>query len=365
MKLLVTLSLAFASLFAAAQTNSEVSSSEKVAEFTSMLVDYEVVDGKLVALTKRKREYFVYFTNTNGVEVYQTLELKYLSDLFVDCMGNVYVTTIDSAYRLSISDFVQVEEGLDLPTYRSSIKNCEAIFDYTLVRSVEDNMLVVEPIDNDVYANTPELNVIQYFSPQYKYGPFQDGYQRNSPYPGNLDARLLVDHSNAYVPAPSQTNSDGSVSNVPVRTSADRIAPPTKTKNRSFSSASNFVQEWLPDDLTSYKVGDSLWVIDKTTGSLGVYSNDGILNRFNKINGFEESDRIVYDAENESIYFARYEVQSYLVNQLSSNGEVQPIMTLDSVSRFEKLMANNGFIYTIRSKGAVKSIYQTSLKINE
>ncbi len=125
------------------------------------------------------------------------------------------------------------------------------------------------------------------------------------------------------------------------------------------------MQEWLPDDLTSYKVGDSLWVIDKTTGSLGIYSNDGILNRFNKINGFEESDRIVYDAENESIYFARYEVQSYLVSQLSSNGEVQPILTLDSVSRLEKLVANKGFIYSIRSKGAVKSIYQTSLKINE
>ncbi len=190
MKLLITISLAFASLFAAAQTDSEVSSSEKVAEFTSMLVDYEVFDGKLVALTKRKREYFIYFTNTKGVEVYQTLELKYLSDLFVDCMGNVYVTTIDSAYRLSIADFVQVEEGLDLPTYRSSIQNCEAIFHYSLVRSAENNMLVVEPIDDDVYALTPELNVIQFFSPQYKYGPFQDGYQRNWPPGGNLDARL-------------------------------------------------------------------------------------------------------------------------------------------------------------------------------
>ena len=187
----------------------------------------------------------------------------------------------------------------------------------------------------------------------------------NSPPRGNLDARLQVAPKDAYVTGRQPTNSDGSVSNVPTRTSADRIAPPAKTKNRSYSSTSNFVQEWLPDDLTSYKVGDNLWVIDKTTGSLGIYSNDGILNRFNKINGFEDSDRIVYDAENESIYFARYELENFMVNQLSSNGEVKPIMILDSVSKFEKLVANNGFIFNIRSKGAVKSIYQTSLKINE
>jgi Cu2+-containing amine oxidase len=73
-------------------------------------------------------------------------------------------------------------------------------------------------------------------------------------------------------------------------------------------------------------------------------------------------DRIVYDAKNESIYFARYEVQSFLVNQLSSNGEVKPILTLDSVSKFEKIVADRGFIYNIRSKGAVKSIYRIELK---
>ncbi len=362
MKLLATIYLAFASIFVAAQSDSEKSSSEEVAEFTSLLIDYEVFDGKLVALTKRKREYFVYFTNTKGLEVYQTLELKYLSDLFVDCMGNVYVTTIDSAYRLSVSDFVKVEEGLDLPTYRSAIQNCEAIFDYTLVRSVEDNMLVIEPIDDDVYASMPELNVIQYFSPQYEYAPFADGSQRISRPSGSLDGRLQVDRNNAYIPATSQSNSDGSVSNVPVRTSADVLRQSTKAKSRGYSYSPNFVKVLRSDDLISYKVGDSLWVIDKTTGSLGVYSDDGILNRFSKITGFEDSDRIVYDAEHEAVYFARYESQNFLLNQLSSDGEVQPIMTLDSVLKFEKILANNGFIYTIRSKGAVKSIYRTSLK---
>jgi hypothetical protein len=366
MKLLVTIYLAFVSLFAAAQTDSELASSEKVAEFTSMLIDYEVVDGKLVALTKRKREYFVYFTNTNGVEVYQFLELKYLSDVFVDCMGNVYVTTIDSAYRLSIADFVQVEEGLDLPTYRSSIQNCEAIFDYTLVRSAENNMLVVEPIDDDVYASTPELNVIHHSSEQVipsSNKNFSRSRARNS---SNMDAGLVADQRNAYVPSVNSTNTDGTGANTLSRSSPDLLAPvprsnpfPGGTPDPSERASANTVT--VNHELKSFKMGDSLWVIDRSARALCVYSSEGVLNRLMSIEGFNYADDVLYDAETEIIYVARLGHEKLVVSTLNDQAELTKVQEIEALLKPIDLMVNDGFLHYVTASGPVKSINRVGL----
>jgi hypothetical protein len=137
---------------------------EEVTEFHSLLIDYEIYDDNIVAITKNKREYFIHFTNLKGEEAKETLEIHNPNDLEIDAKGNLYVIRLDQALHIRITDRIEVVNTVELESYNDTIKNRVAYFDESEVKTLSKTELFLQPKGRSLNKLNSEPFVISFHS---------------------------------------------------------------------------------------------------------------------------------------------------------------------------------------------------------
>ena len=143
--------------------NKSKSNTETLVKFESKLIDYDVHDGKIVALVENNRENFIYFSDEDGAKLFETIDVSSPTGLEVDCLGNLQVLSQDSAVQFEIGNTVSRSRSMELVKYHSSISNCEAYFSENIVRRFSQGLLVYEPIEDARYKETPVISRIQFW----------------------------------------------------------------------------------------------------------------------------------------------------------------------------------------------------------
>ena len=310
---------------------------EELVNFTSTLIDYEVYNDKVVAITKKNREYFLFYEDTKGAKLYESIDIFFATDLEIDCMGNLFLVGVDSAIQLDISDHVKQVHTLGIDAYKTNIRTCKALFEESLVRESFNNSLIYEPIDDSVYAKHPVLFTIQVWSDDFV-SPGD-----NAPNPSRIsadDATLQDDlRLNLRKDIVSQPRSNsGSDAGVELR--------------RTYGEAS---------ELTAFQVGDSLWVFDENTELMLIYDEHGKSDGIMEIDRLAPSFNICQDRQNQEVYFLSTDGSRRLIQKVDVNGVLDKGVSFYKGFSRSSLKISNGHLYFRDSKGVGESIKRVRL----
>ena len=311
---------------------------ESVAEFSTPVIDYEVVNGKLVSLTEKNREFFINYTSPSGAQLFQTIDVEKPLGLFTDCMGNVFVETIDSAFQLSIGSFVDVAYGLDQATFKDAVVSCQAYFDSILVRRLPDQSLILEPVDEAQYAQKPVINHIA-----YNWIDVEEYMRRNL--------------SGDSLPEMDVSQMDAEVNNE--RPHKNFYSTPGGGYARSYiydrpdyHRRGGIVLNTVPEDqqlnynhLTAIELIDSLFILDRTLHLLLKLSMNGEWDTLVKINGVDESTRYQYDRTAEKLYVMEENFEFFTLKELLADGTFSRPFQLESFPKKRDFRIDKGFVY--------------------
>lgn len=334
----ITLILLFFSLNFVHAQSLDAEKHEEMANFTSVLIDYEIHKDKIVAITKKNREYFMYYENEKGEKLFESIDIFFATDLEIDCMGNLFLVGVDSAIQLDISDHMTKVQSLDIDTYRFNISTCRALFDESLVRTSYNNSLIYEPIDDSVYANHPVLYTIQIWSNEYSRSFVRTNDPHwNTPKDATLKDNRLINIQN-----------DQLSTSAPIRRTG-RIIPSTKKYH-------------VANELTAFQVGDSLWVFDKKNELLFVYDQYGKTSGLKNIDGLPVDFKLSQDRRAQDVYVLSNEGGgSRRIQKVDKNGELnEGVMFYKGFSR-SSLKVSNGYLYFRDSKGPGETIKRVRL----
>lgn len=312
-------------------------SHERLVNFRSVLVDYEIHNDKLVALTKKNREYFIYFTDTKGSKLFESFEIFFPTDLEIDCMGNLFVVGLDSAFQLNITDFVEKVQSFDLETYQSHIQSCQAYFDSNLVRASVGNSLIYEALDDSLFKIQPVLAVIQVWSGQRDYITELSSNRRVA-----KKDYSLVDNRRLNI------RNDGFSSPYPAKSSN------SPTTNRVSSRRA-------PSNLSAFQRNDSLWVIADEDEILFIYSNAGECTNIAAINGLPFKYRFEQDRTTSEVFSMTTNSSTVNIQKINRNGELESTGTFYKGLTKSDLKISNGYLYFRDSKGIGESIKRVKL----
>lgn len=310
---------------------------ERVAEFSTPVIDYKVVNGKLVSLTEKNREFFINYTSPSGAQLFQTIDVKKPLGLFTDCMGNVFVETIDSAFQLSIGSFVDVAYGLDQETFKDAVVSCQAYFDSILVRRLPDQSLILEPVDEAQYAQTPVIKHIA-----YNWLDVDDVVRRKSTGDSlpNMDTPEEVADVNNERPRKNYYFTSAGFTRSYIYERPDY--------HRRGGIVLNTVpedQQLNCNDLTAMKFSDSLFILDKTSDLLLKLRMNGEWDTLVKINGVDETTRYQYDRTAEKLYVIEEDFEFFTIKELRADGTFSRPFQLESFPKKRDLRIDNGFVY--------------------
>ncbi len=181
-------------------------------------------------------------------------------------MGNVFVETLDSAFQLSIGSFVDVVYGLDQETFKDAVVSCHAYFDSILVRRLPDQSLILEPVDEAQFAQTPVIKHIAYNRFDVE----------------EFERRILTGDSLPEVDTIQVVAEDGNVQQFnyihysPMGYSGSYIYDKPYHGNGGIVLQTKPVDQQLNcNDLTAMKYNDSLVILDKTLNLLLKLSMNG------------------------------------------------------------------------------------------
>ena len=311
---------------------------ESIAEFSTPVIDYEVVNGKLVSLTEKNREFFINYTSPSGAQLFQTIDVKKPLGLFTDCMGNVFVETLDSAFQLSIGSFVDVAYGLDQETFKDAVVSCQAYFDSILVRRLPDQSLILEPVDETQYAQTPVINHIAYN--RFDVEEFERRKSTGDSLP-NMDTPEEVAEVNNERPHKNFYSTPGGG----YARSYIYDRPDYHRRGGIVLNTVPADQQLNCNDLTAMKYNDSLVILDKTLNLLLKLSINGEWDTLVKINGVDESTRYQYDRTAEKLYVMEENFEFFTLKELLADGTFSQAFQLESFPKKRDLRIDNGFVY--------------------
>lgn len=327
-------------LIAALSTNAQILTDEKAEQlvsFKSVLVDYEIHHGNVVAITKKNREYFIYFTDTKGAKLYDQIDIFFPTDLEIDCMGNLFLVGLDSAFQLKITNFVEKVQSFDLASYKSTIESCKAYFDENLVRSAELNVLLYEPITDSLFEIDPVVSVIEIWYGQQFFIKNQQISIDVNPDSMEIDETEVEKNTNEGFSVPYPFN--------------HRNAVATKYRRPLY----------IPNELSPFQCGDSLWVILEQDDILLIYSNIGECAHVQAIHGLPLNYRLIQSKSDNSVYALCTSSGTSEIRRIKRNGELEKIGSIYKGLSKGDLKISNGYLYFRDSKGVGESIKRVKL----
>lgn len=304
MKTRFTFLFVIAAAISFGQTSVNDENAEELARFQSVLIDYEIHEEKVVAITRKNFEYFIYFTDSKGARLYESFDIFFPTDLEIDCLGNLFVVGLDSAIQIKVTDFVSRVQSLDLATYNNTIRSCKAYFKENLVRSAPSNKLIYEPIDDSAYAENPIVGFIQI----------------------TADRMVVVNNSRH----PLRTASDGStlVDNHQLSIRKDAFSAPSPRASRSASNRSVVQAKDQPTELSPFQVGDSLWVFDQEDNLLLVYDDKASCERIQTMTEFPHLSEIHHDRNTDDVYSFLVDSRTCEIRRIDRFGDVKHIWNI-------------------------------------
>ena len=310
---------------------------EQMANFRSNLIDYEIYKDKVVAITRKNSEYFMYYEDSKGAKLFESIDIFFATDLEIDCMGNLFLVGVDSAIQLDVSDHITQVQKLDIGTYKNNIRTCMALFEESLVRTSWNNSLVYEPLDDSVYLKHPVLFTIQIWSDNgvryYK--------NKSSISPTSTPDPIL--RSNPYL----NIQNDRVVSRTRRRSTAGMY-----TTKRSYGVAS---------ELTAFQMGDSLWVVDEKNEYLFIYDEYGKSDGVKEIDPLATDFKLCQDLHTQGIYFISSDGGDRLIQMIDQNGGLDKGVSFYKGFSKSSLKISNGYLYFRDSKGTGESIKRVRL----
>lgn len=312
---------------------------ETLVTFTSSLVDYEILNDNLVALTKKNNEYFIYFTDSKGAKLYETIGIFFPTDLEIDCMGNLFVVGLDSAIQVRITDYVSLVQSLDIATYNSSVRTCEAYFNDNLVRSNGENTLVFEPIEDSVFQENPVVSYIQFSTGVYQSStPTTLSGQAASNKPSLSDNRPLNLKNDGFTKSWNQ-----------------------KPGNKVSSNYGRTVM--IRSKLVAFQRGDSLWVFDHLFSRLLVYSESGQLIDMSRTGATHRLASLEQDRTNGEVYRLNMNSSTCYIRLVHPDGITEEVGSFHKGFMRGHLKIANGYLYYRDAKGKGESIKRVKLNI--
>ncbi|MFK7785364.1 MAG: hypothetical protein AB8B56_09620 [Crocinitomicaceae bacterium] len=306
---------------------------ESMANFASILIDYEIHNDKVVAITKKNREYFLYFEDTKGAKLFQSIDIFFATDLEIDCMGNLFLVGLDSAIQLNITDYIERVQTLDIESYKANIQTCRALFEESLVRESLNNSLIYEALDDSIFAEHPVLFTIQIWT---------DDIARTNTETRNfqsLDARdtRQLDDRNIGFSRPFIGAKRGNI---------------RRTERPGGTAA----------EISAYQVGDSLWVFQEKTELLFVYDEYGYSDGLNKIDGLEYFEfKLLQDQQTQDVYVISNDASTRVIQKVDKNGKLSEEVRFYKGFSKSYLKISNGYLYFRDSKGTGESIKRIHL----
>ena len=310
---------------------------ERLVNLTSTIIDYEIHNDKLVALTRKGSKYYLYFSDTKGAKLLESLEIFFPTGLEIDCMNNLFVVGVDSAVQINITDYVSRVQSLDLNMYNASIRTCQAYFETNLVRTSYGNTLLYEPLEDSLFKERPVIQTIQVWS--------GSDYRLSSKSPRNRNTNQTKE-----LGYNNQLNIHDDVLSNPYPTGSSKSLKITKITSLS-----------TPCRLSAFQRGDSLWVIAERSEILLVYSDSGKCASLVRINGLPFKYRIEQDMETSEVFILSTNSSTTSIQKVNRNGELDSIGTLRKGLRKSDLKISNGYLYFRDSKGKGESIKRVKL----
>lgn len=310
-----------------------------IVNFKSVLIDYEIYQDKTVALTKDNGEYFIYYTDPSGAGLFQTFDIFFATDLELDNQGRLYLVGLDSAYQLTIGSHVEVVATYGVSDFRMISMDSDIYFDET-VAYTNWGSLTFQWINPQEHSSSPTIAYYQ-FGEDF-YSPYSSGLSRSSRTQAtSLDHKLVVDRN---------TNIQN-----------DIVSSRGQTNGASLSSQPVNRKTYQADDLLSFRVNDSLWLVNQTINELSVYSSYGVQHAKNVLSPSPYKSKVVQDPSTEKIYFITNSFGITSIQELSSNGTLNPIAELRKGMYKSDLKISNGYLYYLDSKGSGESIKRVKL----
>lgn len=319
------------------QTSLNDENAEELARFQSVLIDYEIQEEKIVALTKKNFEYFIYFTDSKRAKLFESFDIFFPTDLEVDCMGNLFVVGLDSAIQIKVTDFVSRVQSVDLATYNNTIRSCKAYFKENLVRTAPSNKLIYEPIDDSAYTENPIAGFIQI----------------------TADRMVVVNNSRQ----PMRTASDGSTlaDNHQLSIRNDAFSAPSPRASRSTSNRTVVQAMDQPAELAAFQVGDSLWVFDQEDNLLFVYDDKVACERIQTMTAFPHLSEIHQDRYTDDVYSFLVHSRTCEIRKIDRFGDAKHLWNIFKGRTKSDLKISNGYIYYRDSTGKGESISRIKL----
>lgn len=312
-------------------------SEERLVNFTSTIIDYEIHNDKLVALTRKDRKYYVYFTDTKGAKLLESFEVFFPTGLEIDCMNNLFVVGLDSAIQINITDYVSRVQSLDLNTYNANIRSCQAYFETNLVRTSYGNSLIYEPIDDSLFGERPIIDVIQVWSSPYY-------------------------HISSISPSDRVANEQTILGyNKGLNIHNDILSNSHPTRSPFFSKRTTKTSSNTPCSLSAFQRGDSLWVIAERAKTLLIYSDSGRCASIIGVNGLPFKYRLDQDRETSEVFLLTTNSSTTNIQKINRNGELDSVGSLHKGFTKGDLKISNGYLYFRDSKGKGESIKRVKL----
>ncbi len=329
-----------------AQTN-ESTQEEVCINFDMSLVDYEVYNNNLVALTKHRSDYFIHYTAPNGEKLSQEFDIYFPTDLEMNARGELFLVGLDSAYQIEIGEFVETVNTLSADSYDASKRFETVDFPDSEVKVFGYNVIFYDkskprPSGENVFSHfsvlddMPNVKVMDYASRDRRYDPND---QLDQPL---IDRRVLVYGQPDL----------GYISN---RRSHHRAQ-----LNQSSPGRVRMIKESFTFDV--FRNANCLWLVNSKTEELSVYSSRGLHLLTNSIPSFPDDSKVVHDPVSGVPYFLQDEKGAWIeMIELSQDGSTESVLSMRKGLSKSDLKVRDGYLYFRDSKGKGETIKRIKL----
>lgn len=326
-----------------AQTN-ELAQQEVCVNFDMSLVDYEVYNGNLLAVTKHRGDYFIHYTAPNGEKLSQEFDIYFPTDLEMNARGELFLVGLDSAYQIQVSESVETVNTLPAESYEASKRFETVDFPDSEVKVFGYNVIFYDKSkprlsDENVFGHfsvlddMPNVKIMDYASTNRRYD------QLDQPL---MDRRLLVNGGPNF----------GYISNTRYHSRAEL--------NQSTPGRVRMIQESFVFDV--FRNANCLWLVNSKTEELSVYSSRGLHLLTNSIPSFPDDSKVVHDPVSGVPYFLQNDKGAWIqMIELNQDGSTQSVLSMRKGLSKSDLKVRGGYLYFRDSKGKGETIKRIKL----
>lgn len=325
-----------------AQTE-ELASTELCADFDMILVDYEVYNGNVVAVTKKRGDYFIYYTSPSGEKISQEFKVFFPTDLEIDSKGELVLTGLDSTYVLSVGDAVVAKKVAPTQNVKGSVPFEVIDFPNTQVHVIED-LIVFKDQNGLKGANTIKQIVLTSKSstiaakePSNRMKAVASTDQRDLPLERNTPEGV---QRNDFIARPSQA--------------------PVAQLNSSSPGRARMVETSISFHVM--KQANCLWLVNETDQEVSVYSETGLHLLTNPIANYPYKSKMVSDPVVDAAYFIQKQSPRWIeIIRLNQDGSTTAVLEMKKGLSKSDLKIRGGYLYYRTSKGKGESIERIKL----